>query len=320
MTRITQKQIEAFRAVMVAGSMTAAANVLLISQPAISRLIRDLEAETRLSLFNRRGNTLVPTPAALAFAEEVDSSFIGLERIAAFAEELQQESIGRLRIASIPTLARGLLAQFVVPFMSTRPGVSVSIVSLTSRLVVEAVSRGQADLGYTAVGLNRTDFSHHATELPAVAVFPQGHRLAGRRVVEPGDFAGETVVMLRPGSLFAARVEVALAGIQRDVRFTVQTSHEACALIAAGAGISVVDPMAAFDFRDKGIETRPFRPHLESGFQSMRPLEPAGPGTAFGKAEKPRLLDSLVQEFHDFAMARLKVYSDLGDCEIFSDA
>lgn len=317
MPRITQKQIETFRAVLVAGSMTAAANLLLISQPAISRLIRDLEAETRLSLFHRRGNTLVPTQAALAFAEEVDNSFIGLDRIAAFAEELRLESTGRLRIASIPTLARGLLAQFIVPFMESRPGVQVSVVSLTSRLVVEALSSGQADLGFTAVGLNWPDTARQATELSAVAVFPRGHRLAPRGVIEPADFYGETVVTLRPGSLFAARVEVALANIRRDVRFTVQTSHEACALVAAGGGIAVVDPMAAFDFSDKGLEIRPFRPHLESGFQAIRQLENTGSTTQFGKVEKPRLLDSLVQEFHDFCMTRLSTYSDTGDCELF---
>ena len=60
------RQIEAFRAVMVTGSATAAAKLLFITQPAISRLIADLEFATKLKLFVRKPNRLEATPEAQA--------------------------------------------------------------------------------------------------------------------------------------------------------------------------------------------------------------------------------------------------------------
>ena len=68
---IQSRQVEAFRAVMLTGSMTAAAEMLGITQPAISRLIRDFEVQLALRLFERKGYQSVPTPDAITLFEEV---------------------------------------------------------------------------------------------------------------------------------------------------------------------------------------------------------------------------------------------------------
>ncbi len=73
------RQIEAFRLVMLRGSMTAAAEELGTSQPSISRLIGELEASTGLTLFVRNGGRIRATDAGSAFYREVDRSFVGLE-------------------------------------------------------------------------------------------------------------------------------------------------------------------------------------------------------------------------------------------------
>ena len=66
---IQARQIEAFRAVMLTRSMTGAAEMIGVTQPAVSRLVRDLEAELGLSLFERRGNKLVPVALADTFSK-----------------------------------------------------------------------------------------------------------------------------------------------------------------------------------------------------------------------------------------------------------
>jgi DNA-binding transcriptional LysR family regulator len=70
------KHIEAFRAVMLAGSMTAAAKELFTSQPNISRLITQLERETGLLLFQRSGVRLIPTSEGNAFFREVERAYV----------------------------------------------------------------------------------------------------------------------------------------------------------------------------------------------------------------------------------------------------
>src|SRR5258708_23285223 len=61
---LNPRQVEAFRAVMTTGSVTSAATMMHVTQPAVSRLIRDLEFTLKLALFERRGHPLRPTPHA----------------------------------------------------------------------------------------------------------------------------------------------------------------------------------------------------------------------------------------------------------------
>ncbi len=68
---INTRQIEAFRAIMLAGTVTGAAERLRISQPAVSRLISQLESKSKLKLFQRQRQRLHPTPEAIAFYREV---------------------------------------------------------------------------------------------------------------------------------------------------------------------------------------------------------------------------------------------------------
>ena len=90
---IKQRQIEAFRAVMTAGGVSAAAAFLNVSQPAVSRLIRDLEAQIGVALFERRsGGRLQPTRDALILFREVERYFISLDQITQTAAGLRDEA------------------------------------------------------------------------------------------------------------------------------------------------------------------------------------------------------------------------------------
>ena len=113
---IQNRQIEAFRAVMLTGAMTTAAEMIQVSQPAVSRLVRDLEHELGLTLFRRRGNLVVPTPEATALMTEVERSFVGLAQISAFADDLRRGRTGSLRVAALPTMAAGFAPRFIAEF------------------------------------------------------------------------------------------------------------------------------------------------------------------------------------------------------------
>ena len=91
------RQVEAFRAVMLTGQMTTAAELMSVTQPAVSRLIRDFEHATRLRLFVRRGNQITPTQEAVTLWKEVDRAFIGLSRIATVADEIARQAAGARR-------------------------------------------------------------------------------------------------------------------------------------------------------------------------------------------------------------------------------
>ena len=273
--KINLRQVEAFRAVMITGSMTAASELMGVTQPAVSRLIRDFELAVAMALFERRGNQIAPTPEAVSLFSEVERSFVGLSRIADHAAAIRSQQAGSLRIAALPALAMGALPRFVGQFLRERVNLHVSVQGMPSHLVVEAVAAGQADIGYAAGPLERPGFLPQSISTPAVVVMPEHHRLTGLRAVRPQDLAGEQIVGVAAGTLFRSRLDAALGDIPRSVAVETPLSQIACVLVCEGIGISIVDPFSASEFLGRGLVARPLRPEVEVGMLLLLPRQRA---------------------------------------------
>lgn len=268
---INLRQVEAFRAVMLAGKMTAAAELMSVTQPAVSRLISDFERATRLRLFERRGNQISPTRDAVELMREVERSFVGLNRIAVVADEIGRHSAGTLRVAAMPALGNGPLPRFLARFLKDKPKLNVSLSALPSSMVIEAVAAGQVDIGYADEPLDRPSFIIEAYPAAAIAAIPADHVLAQKDIVEPIDLANQRVISLDPGTIFAMRVEMALAGVPRLATLETRLSHTALSLVDEGAGIALVDPASASEFTGRNIVFRPFSVFIDAGFHEIRP-------------------------------------------------
>lgn len=266
---LNPRQLEAFRAVMLTGGMTAAAEMIRVTQPAMSRLIRDLQRSLDLRLFEKKGARLVPTGEAHAIYREVERSFVGLDRIAQAAVELRQRRAGALRIAALPALANGFLPRFMGSFLAARPKLDLALFGLTSHAVLDWVVSGQCDLGMAEIPIEQSAVElERLPPIRAVAVVPQGHRLARKRVLEPSDFAGQSFISLGQSTLLRFRIDsvFADAGIARQMRIETPLSMIACALAAANAGLAIVDPFTAQEFAGRGVVLRPFKPRVEVEF------------------------------------------------------
>src|SRR5271168_1836874 len=189
MARINSRQVEAFRAMMVTSSVTEAAKLMAVTQPAVSRLLRDFQALLKMELFERRGTGLVPTAAATALYTEVERSFVGLDRITAAAEEIRGRRTGTLRIAALPALSNGYLPRLAGHFLKERPNLNLSFFGVISPIVVEWVFNHQCDIGFAEVPIAHSGLPClRLPALPRVAILPAGHRLAVKTMLEPRDF------------------------------------------------------------------------------------------------------------------------------------
>src|SRR5271167_2032319 len=110
------RQVEAFQAVMRSAGVTAAAALLNISQPSVSRLIADLEHEVGFALFVRRGGRLHPTQQGLALYEAVRRSFQGLDLLDQAARRIRAHPVGTIRVAALSALAASLLPPVLAEF------------------------------------------------------------------------------------------------------------------------------------------------------------------------------------------------------------
>jgi DNA-binding transcriptional LysR family regulator len=269
MPSINPRQVEAFRAVMITGGMTPAAELIGISQPAVSRLIRDFEATLKLALFERRGNQISPTADAIALMAEVDRSFLGLSRISELATALRSEVAGSLRLAALPALAAGVLPRFVSKFLAQRPQVRASIQGMSSHMVIEAVAAGQADVGYAVGSWDRPGFTFTGLPSPAVVVLPKAHRLAARLVIEAKDLADERLIGIAAGTLFRSRIDAALADVTRTIVVETPWTQSACLMVEEGLGIGIVDVFSAAEFHDRDLVARRFVPEIDTGLLEL---------------------------------------------------
>ncbi len=263
--RLNHRQLEAFRAVIESGSVTGAAERLFITQPAVSRLIQDLEAAVGFKLFHRRHGRLDPTVEAKVLFDEVERSFVGLDKILNTAEDIRTFRAGTLRIAAMPATALGLLPRVIARFQKIHPEVQVSLQIRSSVRVLEWLASQQFDLGFAALRHSHPGVEQALLiESPYVAVLPAGHRLARRAVLEPADFAGENFISV--GEEIGARSLIneifEAAGVERRTKIDTQLASAICQLVAEGAGLSLVEPITAWEYRHLGVVARPFRPAL----------------------------------------------------------
>ena len=261
--RINHRQIEAFRAVFQTASMTAAATLMGITQPAVSRLIRDLEAEIALTLFDRSAGKLIPTPDAVVLFREVQRSYQGLERVAQAAAELGRRREGELRIAASVAPSFHGLPPVLTRFRAAWPGVRLSLHTASSPEVLDLVAMRHHDLGIAVLPAEGPGVTIEALPVQnAVCVLPVGHKLASRAVVRASDLIGVPMLMISDYSYLRQRVmqNFTEAGVQPDIVFESSFSAPICAMVAEGVGISVLDPLTARAYAGPTLAIRPFEP------------------------------------------------------------
>ena len=260
------RQIEAFRAIILHGTMTAAADQLRTSQPSISRLIAELETATKLKLFERRAGRITPTEEGLAFYYEVEQSFTGLEHLAQAAHDIRFFGSGRLRIGAIPAMALGFIPEVISLFRTRYPNVTISIQMHNEVAVTRWVASRYCDIGFIA---NIIDAGSIEVEplyrLPGVCALPRGHALASRKVIRPQDLEGETFISHALGDGARARMDQAFdsRGIRRSLTLESPFGAIICALVGQGLGVSIVNPMVRNDYRREDITFVPFKPCIE---------------------------------------------------------
>jgi DNA-binding transcriptional LysR family regulator len=246
--QISLRQIEAFRATMQAGTVVAAANLLSITQPAVSRLLGLLELRIGFALFERRGRRLVSTPEAQQLYREIERIHLGVERIAHAAQDIRTQRAGVLRVAVLPAIAQWLAPRVTQAFLESRPSVRVLLDSLPSRQIAELVATHQYDMGVAEMPVLQTSLDVDLIEgIESVVVLPAGHRLAERPSISVRDLASERLVLLTHHSLQRSRIEDWFARRRLVPNVVVETPQStiACALVAAGAGVTIVSRVAA---------------------------------------------------------------------------
>jgi DNA-binding transcriptional LysR family regulator len=270
------RQMEAFKTLMLAGSVTAAAELLRLSQPTISKLIAQLESQTQLRLFERRRRRLIPTREAHTLLKNVERALSAIDDVGRSATELARTHTGALRIACIPSIGTGFMPKAIASFLKKHPETKPTIYVRTANYVIEHVSGMRADIGLVSEDVDQPSVSSTVfQERPgAICVLPQRHALARKKALQPKDFDGQPFVSIGRDNAFRYLIDRAFVDAGVDRRVVVEATHlaTAFALVAEGAGLTVVDPYTAVSClkRDE-VVLRPFHPEIKFVVNLLKP-------------------------------------------------
>src|SRR3569832_2237560 len=135
------RHVEVFNAVMLTGSVSGAARLINVTQPAVSRTLQHAELQLGLTLFHRVRNRLVPTPEALALAPHVERVFADLDAVRRVATSLKSgAAANEVRVLSILTLGHEVLPHALTLFRAKHPDVQVSFRTLHSPEILASLA------------------------------------------------------------------------------------------------------------------------------------------------------------------------------------
>ncbi|MEY9182762.1 DNA-binding transcriptional LysR family regulator [Bradyrhizobium sp. USDA 326] len=242
LSHLSVRQMRAFAAVARAGSFTAAARQIHLTQSAVSMLVQQLEDTLGLKLFDR-GAVVLLTAAGqqlLPFARRILDD---LQQIAEGASDLRALRTGLLRVVAPQMLACTWVAAVLGEFERDHPDIGLRVADAMADEVVSIVRRGEAELGVgpeRATGEDVT--STFLMDVPIRVVCSARHRLAQQRAVSWRKLRDERWVIY--SSEFNRHIERLLHA--HDSSLSMQTAVEvkylttALSLVGVGTGLALV--------------------------------------------------------------------------------
>ena len=254
------RQIEVFRAVMLAGSVTGAARLLHVSQPGISRMLGHIELQLGLQLFGRSRGKLRPTAEAQVLYAQVQQVYQGVQRIDDCARALKTGQQLKLRVLASPSTGLALVPEAVARLARQYPSAHIYLETLLLRDIVQQLERQEADLAISTLAVDHDPLV--ATRIgrwSLACVFPAGHPFAAMASVKIDEVMKEPLIMFSEDTP-QGRVILdwcAARGVRPLSQIEVRAGQVACALVASGAGIAVVDELTARAWRSDALHFRP---------------------------------------------------------------
>lgn len=296
MAQINPRQLEAFYKVMKTGGVTEAAKMMNVTQPAVSRLVKDFEFAINLPLFERDGRRLEPRQEAVELYREVERIFLGMEHVTQMADNIRQEKNRVLRLGVAPGLSQ-LCSDHVIPaLLNHYPELSLVMDVESTASITEMVLNQQYDIGVISGIPGHKGLRAEKVHLSrAVAVMTPDHPLSEHRSISLENLTEQRVLLPGRQTILRESLQKILSDSGISLLHTLETSMKHCCdLAAAGMGVGIVDEITAHHARESLVMV-PFVPAIDVGYFAIS--HPKSAKSALNN-ELLQLLTSEIRKFN----------------------
>lgn len=242
------------------GTLAAAAQKMFLSEPAVSRLISELESDIGLALFSRDKRQLVPTEEGLRFYREAVRILENVDQIPQIAADIRRGQEEFLRVVVMPRLISGVAAPAIASFAKDFPNVHIKIDTRSRRDGDIWLNNRLYDIGLGSLPIFHPRITTEELASPmAVCMLPLGHRLSQAKAISPADIANECLVTHGAGMLARTQMEDWFRGakVQLCHSLEVNSSEMLYQLVINGSGVSIVDPVGVAQLPSSSFVLRP---------------------------------------------------------------
>ena len=277
------RHIEVFNAIMLTGSVSAAARLINITQPAVSRTLQHAEIQLGFALFQRAKGRLTPTTEALTLFPHIARLFAQLDEVQRLATSLRGGQVaGELRIVSVLALSYDILPRALARFKKKHPDIVVSVEALHSPQIISSLMLQEADVGFVFSTLSHPSLTHEPlAECAMVCVVPKGLlpvRKLRQAQLSLADLVDVPVINLDARDPVGTRLSQACreAGVGLNSYVTVQTYHAALAMAHHGLGVALVDACTAVSADRSKVDVLALEPAIAVPVQALRLADKPG--------------------------------------------
>jgi LysR family carnitine catabolism transcriptional activator len=235
---IKYRQLKAFVLAARSLSFTEAANELAVTQASFSSLIKELENDLELVLFERTTRKCVLTDQGKVFYDSVNVILEQLETLYGVMREAGEGKRGILRISALPSVSQEFLPQVLAAYKKKFPGVEIILYERKNEDILSALKHKQVDVGFGSI-LRFDDAleQHSLYEDHLELVVPTDHPLSKHAKVEWEDVARYPLIMIGTGA-----AENAFLRSQLEIDIAVRVEHvlTALALVRQGMGLTTL--------------------------------------------------------------------------------
>lgn len=248
---------------MKTGSVSAAASLINVSQPAVTKALQHAELQLGFKLFRRIKGRVYPTPEATVLYREVGRVSSALETVRSLARNLRAGNQGHIRVSATPVLAQEIVPLAIQKFRVDNPGITCAMETNHWKEVFDTVLTNEVDIAFTvaapehpAIHRQKLRTGEMALAFPAARV-PKRDRLTLRELVKH-DYIGlqESVNPV----VVNVRQACEQAGLDLKPVIQVQTNHVALWFVSQGAGVAVIDEFTAAKANPESVALRRLSP------------------------------------------------------------
>lgn len=272
------RHIEVFHAVYVTGSVSAAARLLNVSQPAVTNLLKHAEDLLGFALFERVRGRMVATADADALFDQAQDIQVQVYQFRETARNIRRGQASALRISTVPALGMELLPRAVTEFLATREGIAIELHTIHHDDIALKLHERETDLvicysaprnaPVTSVILGEAQMHAFYAEkdMPAAPDPLPLASLDNRRYISTGDSGPQGRALatelaardITPDVVGASRTfSIAAALASSGLGMTIVDEHTARAMIREGMAMRRLDPAQKYQIRAVHIENRP---------------------------------------------------------------